>query len=486
MSELYYQSLSELTLALQSKALSVTEVVTVCLNRIKTLEPKLGALLTLNEEAALQEAQALDAAGPDKSKPLWGVPVTIKDIILTKGLKTTCASKMLANFVPPYDAFVTEKIRQSGAIILGKANLDEFAMGSTTENSSFHPAHNPWNLNCVPGGSSGGSAVAVASGECFASLGTDTGGSIRQPAALCGCVGLKPTYGRVSRYGVIAYGSSLDQVGPMARSVEDVARVLQVIAGHDGRDATSDTRPVPDYLAQLKSLPSLDGVRLGIPKEFFGEGLSPDVSNLCHQALKACEEDGAILVPVSLPHTHAAIATYYIIAMAEASSNLARYDGVRYGYRSQETSDLQELYVNSRTEGLGQEVKRRIMLGAFVLSSGYYDAYFRRAAQVRRIIRDEYVAALNECDALFCPVSPLTAWPIGSHADDPLAMYLMDAYTLSLNLAGLPGLSLPVGLSSEGLPVGMQLIGQAFVEEELLKIGYRLEQILPSIGHPQI
>ena len=485
MSELYYQSLSELILALQTKAVSVTEVVSTCLTRIKALEPKLGALLALNEEEALREAENLDASGPDKSKPLWGVPVVIKDAILTKGLTTTCASQMLAKFVPPYDAFVTEKIRESSAIILAKANMDEFAMGSTTENSSFHPAHNPWQLDCVPGGSSGGSAVAVASGECFAALGTDTGGSIRQPAALCGCVGLKPTYGRVSRYGVIAYGSSLDQVGPMARSVEDVARVLQVIAGHDRRDATSAAKDVPNYLAHLKDL-SLGTVRLGIPKEFFGEGLSSEVGSLCEAALKTCEQAGITLVEVSLPHTKAAIATYYIIAMAEASSNLARYDGVRYGYRSPEGTDLQDLYVNSRTEGLGQEVKRRIMLGAFVLSSGYYDAYFKRAAQVRRIIRDEYLAALDKCDALFCPVSPVTAWPIGSHANDPLAMYLMDAYTLSLNLAGLPGLSMPVGLSPKGLPVGMQLIGKAFAEETLLQIGFGLEQILPSIGHPQI
>ncbi|MBQ9536353.1 MAG: Asp-tRNA(Asn)/Glu-tRNA(Gln) amidotransferase subunit GatA [Desulfovibrionaceae bacterium] len=484
MSALYYKSLTEIIKALQAKTVSVTEVTRACLDRMTHVEPTLGAMLAIASDTALKEAEAMDAAGPDPAKPLWGVPVTIKDVILTQGLRTTCASKMLEHFVPPYDAFVTQKLREAGCVILGKTNMDEFAMGSTTENSGFHPTRNPWNPSRVPGGSSGGAAVAVVAGESYASLGTDTGGSIRQPAALCGCVGLKPTYGRVSRYGVIAYGSSLDQVGPLARSVEDCARVLQVIAGSDPHDVTSAPIDVPDYVTGLAEA-SLKGVRLGIPKEFFDKGLDPQVAAVCEETLKACEAAGATLVQVSLPHTSAAIATYYIIAMAEASSNLARYDGVRFGFREKDVSDLQEMYVQSRTTGLGQEVKRRIMLGAFVLSSGYYDAYYRKAAQVRRIIRDEYVTVLDTVDAIFCPVSPVTAWPLGSHADDPLAMYLMDAYTLSLNLAGLPGLSLPVG-SIDGLPVGMQLIGKAFSEAELLKVGHALEALVTPLGEPPL
>ena len=484
MGELLYSTIGAAWDLLQKKELSATELTSQCLKRIEATEPKLGALLAIDSEGALAQAKALDDKGPNPSQPLWGVPVTVKDVILTRGLTTTAGSRMLETFVPPYDAFVVERLRQAGAVILGKANMDEFAMGSTTENSAYHAAHNPWDIQRVPGGSSGGSAVSVASGQCFASLGTDTGGSIRQPAALCGCVGMKPTYGRVSRYGVIAYGSSLDQVGPLARSVSDCARVLSVIAGHDQRDATSSPNEVPDYLESLSSV-SLKGVRFGLPKEFYGEGLAGDVSEVCAGTIQKLVEAGAERVDVSLPHTHAAIATYYIIAMAEASSNLARYDGVRYGYRSSQITDLESLYVRSRTEGFGQEVRRRIMLGAFVLSSGYYDAYYKKAAQVRRIIRDEYVAALDQCDVLLCPVSPVTAWPLGQHANDPLKMYLMDAYTLSLNLAGLPGLSLPAGKAS-GLPVGMQIIGKAFAETQLLRIGKAIESVLPNIGCPQL
>lgn len=485
MAELVYENLSEIAHRLQKKEVSVTEVTKACLERMDDLELRLGAMITIDRENALKEAARLDQEGPQKEAPLWGVPVTVKDVILARGLKATAGSRMLESFVAPYDAFVVERLRKAGCVLLGKNNMDEFAMGSTTENSGYHPTHNPWNLERVPGGSSGGSAASVAAGECFASLGTDTGGSIRQPASLCGCVGLKPTYGRVSRYGVIAYGSSLDQVGPMARSVEDCARVLAVIAGNDSRDVTCAPNDVPEYLETLTDT-SLQGVRLGIPEEFFGEGLSEEVRLVCEEAIKTLEKAGAHCVRLHLSHTHAAIATYYIIAMAEASSNLARYDGVRYGHRSEHIQDLYDLYVDSRSEGLGQEVKRRIMLGAFVLSQGYYDAYFRRAAQVRRIIRDEYLEALKECDVLFCPCSPVTAWPLGSHADDPLAMYLMDAYTLSLNLAGLPGLSMPVGLGKSGLPVGMQLIGNAFSEEKILRIGHAMEKVLPCIGHPAI
>ncbi|MBQ7606635.1 MAG: Asp-tRNA(Asn)/Glu-tRNA(Gln) amidotransferase subunit GatA [Desulfovibrionaceae bacterium] len=483
MSELCERSLTAIRDALLAKEVSVREVTLSCLERIQASEKALGALITLDREGALKQADALDAQGPNPDAPLWGIPVTVKDALVTKGLRTSAGSRILENFIPPYDAFVVERLRAAGCVLLGKNNMDEFAMGSTTENSAFHPAHNPWDTERVPGGSSGGSAVSVASCQSFASLGTDTGGSIRQPAALCGCVGLKPTYGRVSRYGVIAYGSSLDQVGPLARSVADCARVLSVIAGHDPRDATSSPRPVPAY---TETGASLTGLRIGYPTEFYGEGMDSEVREACMACHKKLEDAHIELVPISLPHTKAAIATYYIIAMAEASSNLARYDGVRYGYRASDCADLMDMYVRSRTEGFGREVKRRIMLGAFVLSSGYYDAYYRKAAQVRRILRDEYLAAFQSCDVILAPVSPKTAWKIGSHADDPLAMYLMDAYTLSLNLAGLPGLSLPVGLGREsGLPVGMQLIGPPFAEDLLFRVGQGLEDLLEPIGMPK-
>ena len=481
-------SLGDALDALHTRRMTAEQATQACLDRIAATEPVVDALLHVDAENALASARSLDAQGPDTSKPLWGIPVTVKDALSTKGMPTTAGSRILEGFMPIYDAFVVERLKQAGAVILGKNNLDEFAMGSGTENSACKPSRNPWDPQCVPGGSSGGSAASVAAGQCFASLGSDTGGSIRQPAALCGCVGLKPTYGRVSRYGLIAYGSSLDQVGPLARSVEDCARVLSVIAGYDERDTTCAPAPLDDYLDAARTgrrAASLDGVRLGLPREFYGDGLAPEVRTACNKAIEAARAAGADIVDVSLPHTHAAIATYYIIAMAEASSNLARFDGVRYGRRAENVENLEELYFRSRSEGFGQEVKRRIMLGTYVLSSGYYDAYYRKAAQVRRLIRDEYHAALGQCDALFCPVSPVTAWKIGHKNDDPLQMYLMDAYTLSLNLAGLPGLSLPVGLGADsGLPVGMQLTGLPFSEAALLRIGAALEAVLPAIGSP--
>lgn len=486
MTDICSLSLTAVAGALQKKQLSAVEAARACLARIEATEPRIAALLRVDSQGALSRAAALDKQGPDPAKPLWGVPVTLKDALSTKDLATTAGSRILEGFTPVYDAFAVEKLRAAGAVILGKANLDEFAMGSATENSAYQKTCNPWNTNKVPGGSSGGSAASVTAGQCFASLGTDTGGSIRQPASLCGCVGLKPTYGRVSRYGLIAYGSSLDQIGPLTRSVEDCARVLSVIAGHDPRDATSAPRPADDYASALGKK-GLKGARLGLPSEFFGQGLAPEVRAACEAALKNARDQGAEVVEVSLPHTEAAIATYYIIAMAEASSNLARFDGVRYGRRAPDVKNLEELYVKSRSQGFGQEVKRRIMLGAYVLSSGYYDAYYRKAAQVRRLIRDEYLAALSQCDVLCAPVSPVTAWDLGSHAADPLQMYLMDAYTLSLNLAGLPGLSLPVGLGAESrMPVGLQLIGQAFGEADLLSLGHALEQCLPDIGRPAL
>ncbi|MDO5484236.1 MAG: Asp-tRNA(Asn)/Glu-tRNA(Gln) amidotransferase subunit GatA, partial [Desulfovibrionaceae bacterium] len=452
MTDICSLSLSALARALQHKEVSAEEAVQACLARIGATEPAIEALLHVEKEGALARARELDKAGPDPALPLWGVPVTVKDALCTKDMPTTAASRILKGFRPFYDAYAVRRLREAGAVILGKANMDEFAMGSGTENSAWKKTRNPWDTNRVPGGSSGGSAASVAAGQCFASLGTDTGGSIRQPASVCGCVGLKPTYGRVSRYGLIAYGSSLDQIGPLTRSVEDCARVLAVIAGHDARDNTCDPRPADDYVAALASLGGdtpLKGLKLGLPAEFFGQGLDGEVRMACEAALQTARQLGAEVVEVSLPHTDAAIATYYIIAMAEASSNLARFDGVRYGRRAQDVKNLEELYVLSRSQGFGQEVKRRIMLGAYVLSSGYYDAYYRKAAQVRRLIRDEYLAALGQCDLLCAPVSPVTAWTLGSHDADPLQAYLKDAYTLSLNLAGLPGLSLPVGIGSE-------------------------------------
>ena len=458
MNEICSLNLTALADALQKKEIGAEEATRACLDRIAATEERVGALLHVDAEGALARARQLDAQGPDASQPLWGVPVTAKDALSTQGMPTTAGSRILEGYMPVYDAFAVQRLREAGAVILGKNNLDEFAMGSTTENSAYKTTHNPWDLQRVPGGSSGGSA----------------------------CTGIKPTYGRVSRYGLIAYGSSLDQIGPLGRSVADCARVLGVIAGHDQRDATCDPRPVDDYDAAAAA-PSLKGARLGLPKEFYAEGLAPEVRAVCEKAIETARAEGAEIVEVSLPHTNAAIATYYIIAMAEASSNLARFDGVRYGHRAADVKQLAELYVRSRSEGFGQEVKRRILLGTYVLSSGYYDAYFRKAAQVRRLIRDEYLAALEQCDALLAPVSPVTAWEMGCHSADPLQMYLMDAYTLSLNLAGLPGLSLPVGMAAESrMPVGMQLIGKAFDEAGLFRLGAGLESALPGIGLAQL
>lgn len=482
MTQLHTLSLTDIRQQLQSKSVTAEAVTAACLQNIADTEPQLHALLTLRADEALEEAAQLDKAGPDPAKALWGIPLTIKDALTTAGTTTTAGSKMLHNFVPFYDAHAVEQLKHAGAIILGKNNMDEFAMGSSTENSAFGPTRNPWNTAHVPGGSSGGSAASVAACQCYASLGTDTGGSIRQPASLCGCVGIKPTYGRVSRFGLIAYGSSLDQIGPMARSAEDCALVLQTIAGHDPRDSTSDPRPVDNYTAALASRDSLSALRIGIPQEFFAEGLAPEVDKACQNALRVAKDLGAHIVPVSLPHTAASIAAYYIIAMAEASSNLARFDGVRYGHRSAHSETLQELYTNSRSEGFGEEVQRRIMLGTYVLSSGYYDAYYRKAAQVRRLIRQDYENALSQCDVLCGPASPITAWPLGALTKDPLQMYLMDIYTLSLNLAGLPGMSFPVGLGEQSrMPVGMQLLGRAFDEATLLSVAHVLGKALPPL-----
>ena len=484
MSELYTSTLLDIRDRLARGEVSAAAVTRSCLERIRATEPAVHALITVREEA-LGEAEALDAAGPDSTKPLWGVPVTVKDALATNGTRTTAASRILDNFVPFYDAFAVEKLRNAGAIILGKANMDEFAMGSSTENSAFGPTANPRDLSAVPGGSSGGSAASVTAMQCFASLGTDTGGSIRQPAALCGCVGLKPTYGAVSRYGLLAYGSSLDQIGPLTRTVADAALVFSVIAGHDPRDTTSEPRPAPgaDFADNVAGKISLAGMTIGIPDEFMhAEGLDPAVAAVYDNARNMAADLGAKLVPVSLPHaTRHAIAAYYIVAMAEASSNLARYDGVRFGHRTEHPADLEDLYTLSRTEGFGPEVQRRILLGTYVLSAGYYDAYYRKAAEVRRLIRNDYLAALDQCDVMLAPVSPVPAWSRGSIIDDPLKLYLMDIFTVSLNLAGLPGVSLPLGRAGH-LPVGMQIIGRDFDEEGILGTAHALEYAAGELG----
>lgn len=490
MSDICAMSLREVASALKGKKIGVVETVQACLARIESTDDKIEALLAIDAKNALDLARKLDAAPPDESKPLWGVPITLKDAISTRGLTTTAASRILDNFVPIYDAFVANRLKEAGAIILAKTNMDEFAMGSATENSAFKKTRNPWNLNRVPGGSSGGSAASVVTGQAFASLGSDTGGSIRQPAGFCGCVGLKPTYGRVSRYGLFAFASSLDQIGPIARNVEDAALMLNIIGGHDPLDATSDPRPMEDYLSaacDLKPAQPLAGVRLGYPEDFFGTGLAPEVREQCADALKLATKLGADIIKVKLPDPDVASATYYIISMAEASSNLARYDGVRYGRRATGVSTLDELYRQSRTQGFGREVKRRIMLGSYVLSSGYYDAYFKKAAQTRRIILNSYQDALRQCDMLVMPVAPVTAWPLGSHEENPLQAYLMDAYTLPANLAGLPGISLPIGLGCDSkLPVGLQLIGQSFGEGAILRVANALERELPPLGAPPL
>ena len=477
MSDIYKKTLSEVAAMLQAGDVTAVDAVKSCLSRIEATEPCIKALITVMGEEALKQAEAMDAQGPDASKSLWGVPIVLKDLLATKGTRTTCASKILDNFVPFYDATAVAKLRDAGAILIGKANMDEFAMGSSTENSAFFQTGNPWDVERVPGGSSGGSGATVAAGQCFAALGTDTGGSIRLPASFCGIVGLKPTYGRISRFGLIAYGSSLDQIGPMTRSVEDAARVLQVMAGHDPKDSTSVEESVPDYLSAL-GRENLDGVTIGLPEEYWGEGLDPEVEAACKAAVATMEELGAKTVPVKLSLTDYAIATYYIIAMAEASSNLSRFDGVRFGHRNKDAEELIDMYTSSRTEGFGDEVQRRIIMGTYVLSSGYYDAYYNKAAKVRRLLREDFDKAFEQCDLIAGPVCPTTAFKVGEKAD-PLQMYLMDIFTISANLAGLPGMSLPVGLGKDsGMPVGLQFMGPAFCEADMLSVAECLERTL--------
>ncbi|MDR3203793.1 MAG: Asp-tRNA(Asn)/Glu-tRNA(Gln) amidotransferase subunit GatA [Deltaproteobacteria bacterium] len=484
MNQLWHLTLCEAAKGLAEGRFGALDLVLACLERLKQTEPSIKACLTVLEEESLAYARSLDEKGRDPQKPLWGLPVTVKDVFCLLGAPTTAGSKILENYRPAFEATVVERLKAAGAVIIAKTNLDEFAMGSSTEFSAYGPTCNPWNLERVPGGSSGGAAASIAAGQSLAAMGTDTGGSIRQPAALCGCVGLKPTYGRVSRYGVVAYGSSLDQAGPLARSAADCALMLSAVAGPDGRDSTCSMRKIDDYL-NLCPLKASDLV-LGLPEELWSADFAPQVANVLEQAKKILTSAGVTLKSVKMPNLRFSVAAYYILAAAEASTNLARYDGVRYGYREAGKEDLNDLYFSSRTKALGPEVRRRILLGTFVLSSGYYDAYYRKAAQVRRLIANDYYKALKDCNFLLAPVSSIPPWPFGAFTADPLTLYQLDMMTLPLNLAGGPGLSLPAGLGADGLPVGLQLMGRAFEEAELLNAGMFFERLLPPIGWPPL
>jgi len=453
-----------------NREISAKEVVEELLEWINLKDSSVKAYLHLDENSALSKAEEIDKKLRDGNKVglLAGIPIAVKDNICTSGMRTTCASKILENFIPPYDAFVVKRIREEDAIIIGKTNLDEFAMGSSTENSAFQATGNPWDLSRIPGGSSGGSAAAVSSDMAYMALGSDTGGSVRQPASFCGRVGFKPTYGRVSRYGLVAFASSLDQIGTITKDVLDAALLLQVISGHDNYDSTCAKLDVPDILTDIDCLD--DGLRIGVPKEFFGEGLNVEIRNAIMNALKVYEGKGAKLVDISLPHSEYAVATYYIIANAEASSNLARYDSVRYGLRSRQGGDnIIDMYSRTRGEGFGSEVKRRILLGNYTLSTGYYEAYYLKASKVRNLIRSDFKDAFKKADFIVCPTTPTSAFKTGEKKEDPLAMYLTDIYTIPANLAGIPGISIPCGFTSEGLPIGFQILGKHFDEKMLLK-----------------
>jgi aspartyl-tRNA(Asn)/glutamyl-tRNA(Gln) amidotransferase subunit A len=470
------KTISELSAMLAAGECTSVDIVNDVLSAIDERDGKIGAYLTLNREEALEQAQAADEArAAGKTGDLLGVPIAIKDLLNVKGQPCTCASKMLEGYTAPYDATVIAKLREAGAILLGRVNMDEFAMGSSTENSALGKTSNPWKLDHVPGGSSGGSAAAVAADEAIASLGSDTGGSIRQPAAFCGCVGLKPTYGMVSRYGLTAFASSLDQIGPLTKTVKDSAILLEAIAGHDEKDSTSVETNVPMFGKKLGDDHSLAGMKLGLPKEYFVDGMDPEVEKAVRDAVEHCKSLGAEIVDVSLPNAKYAIAVYYIIATAEASANLARFDGIRYGMRL-DGKDPIELYGKTRAAGFGSEVKRRIILGTYVLSSGYYDAYYLRAQKVRTLIRNDFIDAFKQCDAILAPCTPSPAYKIGEKSDDPLKMYLDDILTTPVNLAGICGLSLPCGFSSGGLPIGLQILGDSFKEESILKVGHAYEQ----------
>ncbi len=472
---MYRKTLTELAADLRTGVCSSEELTRACLDRISTFDGRLNAFITVTADQALVAARAADVrirAG--QAGPLTGIPFAHKDIFCTRGVKTSCGSRMLDNFPAPYDATVTRKLQEAGAVMVGKTNMDEFAMGSSNETSFYGPVKNPWDETRVPGGSSGGSAASVAARVVPFSTGTDTGGSIRQPAALCGITGLKPTYGRVSRYGMIAFASSLDQGGPFARSAEDAALVLAAMAGFDERDSTSVAREVEDYPALLDA--PLDGLRIGLPKEYFGEGLDAGVGAVIEAALEEYRKLGAQLVDISLPNTHLAVPAYYVVAPAECSSNLSRFDGVRFGYRASHPKDLTDLYQRSRGEGFGPEVKRRILIGTYALSAGYYDAYYLKAQQVRRLIREDFLRAFEQVDVIMGPTAPTTAFRLGEKAGDPVSMYLSDIYTIAANLAGLPAMSIPAGFVN-GLPAGLHVIGNYFAEGRLLNVGHRYQQV---------
>ena len=472
---MHNKTLAELAAGLKAKTFSSEELTRHFLGRIEQLDPKLNSFVTMTAEGALAQARAADAsiAGGEVG-PLLGIPYAHKDIFCTDGVRTSCGSKMLDNFIAPYNATVTGKLMAAGAVMLGKTNMDEFAMGSSNETSFYGPVKNPWNLDVVPGGSSGGSAAAVAARLAPAATGTDTGGSIRQPAALCNLTGLKPTYGRVSRYGMIAFASSLDQAGPMTRTAEDAAIMLGAMAGFDARDSTSVDRPVDEYRAGLGQ--SLKGLKVGLPKEYFGEGLDPAVGAVVQAAINELKKLGAEPVEITLPNTGLAVPTYYVVAPAECSSNLSRFDGVRFGYRCENPKDLEDLYKRSRGEGFGPEVKRRIMIGTYALSAGYYDAYYLKAQQVRHLIADDFKQAFEKVDVILGPTSPTVAFKIGEKFNDPVTMYLSDIYTIAVNLAGLPGMSIPAGFA-HNLPVGLQLIGNYFDEARLLNVAHQYQQV---------
>jgi aspartyl-tRNA(Asn)/glutamyl-tRNA(Gln) amidotransferase subunit A len=465
---------------LKSRKISSRELIESIFSRIDKTEKKIKAYVTITSDEAIKASEEADRILHDSrftihdSRLLLGIPLAIKDNICIDGIRATCSSKILENFIPPYDSTVTKRLKDAGYILLGKTNMDEFAMGSSTENSAFGPTRNPWDLDRIPGGSSGGSAAAVASDECIAALGSDTGGSIRQPAACCGVVGLKPTYGRVSRYGLVAFASSLDQIGTITKDVEDSAILMNIIGGHDPLDSTSADIPLPDFRKALNK--DIKGLRVGIPEEYFIEGMDKEVEQAIREAIKVIEGLGAKAVKISLPHTGYAIATYYILATSEASSNLARYDGVKYGFRTEKNNDLLDMYMKTRNQGFGNEVKRRIMLGTYALSSGYYEAYYRKAQQVRTLIKKDFEDAFKGIDVIVTPTSPTPAFRIGEKVEDPLQMYLSDIFTISVNLAGVPAISIPCGFTSINLPIGLQLIGRHFDEETILKVAYAYEQ----------
>jgi aspartyl-tRNA(Asn)/glutamyl-tRNA(Gln) amidotransferase subunit A len=476
MMELYDRTIHDLHDMLKKGETTSRAVTESVLNRIKAVDGKVKAYITVTEELAYKQAAESDKrikAG-DTSSPLLGIPIAVKDNMCTDGIKTTCASKILGNFVPPYDATVVKNLKKAGYVLCGKPNMDEFAMGSSTENSGFFSTKNPWALDRIPGGSSGGSAAAIAAGECIGALGSDTGGSIRQPAACCGVVGLKPTYGRVSRYGLVAFASSLDQIGPITKDVTDSALLMNVLAGHDAHDSTSANIPVPDFTKALKQ--DVKGLKIGMPKEYFIEGMDPEVEKAVKEAVKTLEKLGAKVVDISLPHTDYAVATYYILATSEASSNLARYDGVKYGFRAQAPKDLLDMYMQSRDQGFGPEVKRRIMLGTYALSAGYYDAYYKKGQQARTLIKQDFEEAFKLVDVIATPTAPTAAFKIGEKTTDPLQMYLSDIFTISVNLAGIPGLSMPCGFTKDNLPIGLQILGKHFDEEAVLHTAFAYEQ----------